>query len=178
MIYQKETYMSRISRVLLLLILLVFALACNFVTQPLNQAQDAVETVQSLATALPIETIQSFATALPLATIEALPSSMPDIGNAVNPQGEPLSEWNGIPVMPSATSGEETGGIYSFKTTSTVQEVFDYYKAEMTNLGWNEFFSMPETGSGALLTYEKDSHMVTVTITTDGSGALVFLTYQ
>jgi hypothetical protein len=56
--------------------------------------------------------------------------------------------------------------------------VFDYYKAEMTSLGWNEFFSMPETGSGALLTYEKDSHMVTVTITTDGAGALVFLTYQ
>ena len=38
--------------------------------------------------------------------------------------------------------------------------------------------SMPETGSGALLTYEKDSRMVTVTITADGTGSLVFLTYQ
>lgn len=164
--------MSRISRVLLLISLIVFTLACNFITQPINQAQEAVETVQSLATALPIETLQSFA------TIEALPSAMPDIGNAMDPQGAPLPEWNGIPVIPSATSGEETGGIYSFKTTATVKEVFEYYKAEMTNLGWNEFFSMPETGSGALLTYEKDDRLVTITITTDGTGSLVFLTYQ
>lgn len=178
MIPRKEIFMTRISRVLLLLVLLVFALACNFVTQPFNEAQDVVETVQSLATALPIETIQSFATALPLATIEALPSAMPDIGNAVNPQGEPLSEWNGIPIIPSATSGEETGGLYSFKTTAPIKEVFDYYKAQMADLGWNEFFSMPETGSGALLTYEKDSRMVTITITADGTGSLVFLTYQ
>lgn len=170
--------MSRISRVLLLILLIVFALACNFITQPINQAQEAVETVQSLATALPIETLQSFVTALPLATIEALPSAMPDIGNAMDPQGAPLPEWNGIPIIPSATSGDETGGIYSFKTTATVKEVFDYYKAEMTNLGWNEFFSMPETGSGALLTYEKDDRLVTITITTDGTGSLVFLTYQ
>lgn len=125
--------MSRLSKMMSFLVLLVFALACNFVTQPISQAQEAVETVQSLATALPIETIQSFATAAPLATIEAFPSAMPDIGNAVNPQGEPLPEWNGIPIIPSATSGEETGGIYSFKTTATVKEAFDYYKAEMTN---------------------------------------------
>lgn len=170
--------MSRISRVLLLISLIVFTLACNFITQPINQAQEAVETVQSLATALPIETIQSFATALPLATIEALPSAMPDIGNAMDPQGAPLPEWNGIPIISSATSGEETGGIYSFKADATVSEAFDYYKTEMVNLGWTEFFSMPETGSGALLTFEKDSRLATITISSNGDGILVFLTYQ
>lgn len=170
--------MSRISRVLLLISLIVFTLACNFITQPINQAQEAVETVQSLATALPIETLQSFATALPLATIEALPSAMPDIGNAMDPQGAPLPEWNGIPIISSATSGEETGGIYSFKADATVSEAFDYYKTEMVNLGWTEFFSMPETGSGALLTFEKDSRLATITISSNGDGILVFLTYQ
>lgn len=170
--------MSRISRVLLLLILLVFALACNFVTQPFNEAQEVVETVQSLATAMPLETLQSFATAIPLQTLEAIPSALPDFGNAADPQGEPLAEWNGIPIMPSATTGEESAGIYSFKTDASVMEVVDYYKAEMTNLGWNEFFSMPSTGNGALLTYEKDNRLVTITVAAEGEGSLVLLTYQ
>ena len=170
--------MSRISRVLLLLILLVFALACNFVTQPFNEAQEVVETVQSLATAMPLETLQSFATAIPIQTLEAIPSALPDFGNAADPQGEPLAEWNGIPIMPSATTGEESTGIYSFKTGASVTEVVDYYKAEMTNLGWNEFFSMPSTGNGALLTYEKDNRLVTITVAAEGEGSLVLLTYQ
>lgn len=170
--------MSRISRVLLLLFLVVFALACNFVTQPFNDAQQAVETVQSLATAMPFETLQALPSAIPVETLEAIPSMMPDVDNAVNPQGEPLDEWNGIPIMPSATAGNESTGIYSFKADGTVTDAFDYYKAEMETLGWTEFFVMPDTGSGALLTYEKEDRLVTITITADGDGVLVFLTYQ
>jgi hypothetical protein len=170
--------MSRISKVLLLLIIVVFTLACNFITQPLNDAQQAVETVQSLATALPIETLQALPSVLPQETLEALPSVMPDFENLADPQGEPLTEWNGIPIMPSATSATESTGIYSYKADATVTAAFDYYKVEMGSLGWTEFFAMPDTGSGALLTYEKDDRLATITITTDGDGVLVFLTYQ
>ena len=170
--------MSRISKFLLLLFVVVFVLACNFVTQPISDAQQAVETVQSLATALPIETLKALPSAIPVETLEAIPSEIPDFGNAVDPQGEPLAEWNGIPIPPSATSGEETAGLYSFKADATTADLFEYYKTEMTGLGWNEFFAMQDTGSGALLTYEKDNNVVTITITTDGDGALVFLTYQ
>jgi len=170
--------MSRISRVLLLLFLVVFALACNFVTQPFNDAQDAVETVQSLATAMPFETLQALPSAIPQETLEALPSAIPDFENLADPAGAPLTEWNGIPIMSSATSGTESTGIYSFKADATVTDAFDYYKAEMEALGWNEFFAMPDTGSGALLTYDKEDRLVTITITADGDGVLVFLTYQ
>jgi len=168
--------MSRISKILLLLFLVVFVLACNFVTRPLGDAQDAVETVQSLATAMPVETLQAFPSVMP--NIE-IPSAMPDFGNLADPQGEPLSEWNGIPIMPAATSGAESSGMYSFKADATVTEVLEYYKAEMTNLGWTELFAMPDTGSGALLSYEMGDHIVTVTVTSGTeSGTLVFLTYQ
>lgn len=170
--------MSRVSKLLLFTSLIVFALACNFFTQPISDAQEAVETVQSLATALPLETLQSFATAIPFSTLEAIPSALPDIGNVTDPQGEPLSEWNGVPIMPAATAGEESTGLYSYKADATVTEVFDYYKAEMAALGWTEFFSVPDTGAGALLTYQKDDAMVTITITSDGDGALVLLTGQ
>ena len=166
--------MSHISRVLLLVLLIVFMLACNFVTRPLNQAQEAVETVQSLATAIPVETLQAFPSVIP--NID--PSAMPDFENMADPQSEPLSEWNGIPIMPAATAGDESTGVYSYKADATVTEVFDYYKAEMVVQGWTEFFSMPATGSGALMTFEKDDHLATITITSEGNGVLVFLTYQ
>jgi len=167
--------MSRVSRILLLLLVVVFVLACNFITRPIDQAQEAVETVQSLATAIPVETLQALPSVMP--EIE-MPTGMPDIGDVIDPQGEPLSEWNGIPIIASATSGGESDGIYSFKADATVTEVFDYYKTELENLGWTELFAMADTGSGALLTYEMGNHLVTITIATDGDGALVFLTYQ
>jgi hypothetical protein len=170
--------MSRVSKLLLFTSLIVFALACNFITQPISDAQEAVETVQSLATAMPLETLQSFATAIPFGTLEAIPSALPEIGNITDPQGEPLTEWNGVPIMPAATAGEESTGLYSYKADASVTEVFDYYKTEMTALGWTEFFAMPDTGGSALLTYQKDDTFVTITITTDGEGSLVWLTSQ
>lgn len=170
--------MSRVSKILLLVFVAVFALACNFVTQPINDAQQAVATVQSLATALPIETLKALPSAIPVSTLEAIPSEIPDFGNLANPQGEPLSEWNGIPIMPTATAGEESSGLYSFKANSTVAEVLDYYKTEMGKLGWTEAFSMPDTGGTALLSYEKDNNVVLITITENGDGSLVVLTAE
>ena len=170
--------MSRNSKILLLLFLVVFVLACNFVTRPIDQAQEVVETVQSLATAIPIETLQAIPSSMPDIPNIEMPTGMPDFGNVADPQGEPLSEWNGLPVMPSATTGEESTGFYSYKADATVTEALDYYKAELTNLGWTEFFTMPDTGTGALLTYEKDEHLTTITITSSDDGVLVLMTYQ
>ncbi len=170
--------MSRVSKILLFMFVIVFALACNFVTQPLNEAQEAVETARSLATAMPIETLQSFATAMPVETLEAIPSEMPDFENLADPQGEPLEEWNGIPIMPAATAGAESSGIYSFKADASVEEVVEYYQVLLPELGWTKLFSVPDTGSGAFLTYEKGENVITITVASDGEGTLVWLTSQ
>lgn len=171
--------MSRVSKSVLFLALLFFVLACSFVTQPISDAQEAVETVQSLATTIPIETLQAFPSAMP--DIE-IPTGMPDVpgvGNVTDPQDPPLTEWNGIPVMPAATAGSDSSGMYTYKANATTTEVYDYYKVEMTKLGWTEFFTMPDTGSGALLTYEKENRTATITITAGAEGeTLVFLIYQ
>lgn len=170
---------SRSSRFVFIIALIMFVLACNFVTQPVKDAQQAVQTVQSIATAMPLETLQSIGTEMPLQTLEALPSEMPDIQNMTDPQGTPMSEWNGVPVMPQATAGNESSGIYTYKVNATVQEVVDYYKAEMPNRGWKEIFSMPDTGSGALLSYEKDSTATAITVTLESDGVcLVFIAGQ
>src|SRR5215471_2370700 len=97
--------MSRLSKVLSLGILLIFILACNAVTQPFKDAQNVVGTAQSVASSMPIETLQALATNMPVSTLEALPSlpavqtALPNIENMFNPTGQPVSEWNNIPIM-------------------------------------------------------------------------------
>ncbi len=50
--------MSRLSKFLLVTLVVVFMLACNLVTQPIKDAQNLAGTAQSLATAMPIQTLQ------------------------------------------------------------------------------------------------------------------------
>ena len=171
--------MSRMSKLTLFLILLVFVLACNLVTSPINDAQQVVETVQSVASAIPIETLQAIPTAMQEIEMPTGMPDMPDVGNVTDPQDPPLSEWNGIPVMPEAISGGESSGMYSYKVNATVAEVFSFYKDELVKLGWSELFTAPDTGSGALLTYEKGDNTIVITIASGAEGeVLVFMTHQ
>jgi len=159
--------MSRLSKFLLLFTLIVFVLACNTITKPFNDAQNGIETVQSFATSLPLETIQSFATNLPVETLQAVSSALPNFGDMFNPQGEPVAEWNGIPVMSQATAGQEfaESNTYSFKADATVKTASDFYNAEMIKLGWSSTFSMPGDENFAVLAFSKDSSFATITIT-------------
>ena len=163
--------MSRLSKLLLSLILIVFVLACNFITQPIDDVQDLANTAESLATSLPIETLQ----ALP----SALPTDLPDLEdfNYFDPQGTPLSEWNGIPIMPQATAGEEFNEFtYSFKVNATVEEAVEFYKTELVNLGWTSTFDLPVEGEGGIMLYSKDSDLLTLTFTLLDGETIVVLT--
>ena len=171
--------MSRLSKYVLLLTVIVFILACNTVTKPISDAQEAVETVQSFATAMPLETIQSFATNMPVETIQAVSSALPNFGNLFDPQGEPVAEWKNIPIMPQATAGQEhDANNYSFKFTGTVKEASDFYNNNtMSGLGWSPMLSMPGDENGALLVFQKDSNIVTITVTAQGDAIVVLLTF-
>jgi hypothetical protein len=181
--------MSRISKFLSLTVLIVFLLACNFVTQPLNDAQNLAQTAQALGTAIPIETLQALpsaiASVIPEETLQALPSAVPSlealatsIGNMFDPQGSPAQEWNGIPIMPQATSGQEfsENSSYSFRFTGTTQEVQDFYTAELTALGWSQPFSFPVEAEGGILTFQKDDSTLLITITASEGSVVVLLT--
>jgi hypothetical protein len=182
--------MTRLTKFLTLSILLLFILACSTVTRPFNEAKDLAGTAQAIATAMPVQTLQSlatqFATQVPQGTLEALPSAipslealatnMPDIQGFFNPQGTPVSEWNGIPVMPQATAGQEfkDSNTYSYKVDASIKEVQDYYKAELEKLGWNSSFNMPGNDTVAVAMFQKDNSFLTVTIT-DVNGSVVVL---
>src|SRR5215216_6223535 len=96
---QKEISMTRLTKFLSLTILVLFILACNTVTQPINEVQNLAGTAESFATAMPIETLKAMASEIPVSTLEALPSAMPDFEGFFNPEGTPVSEWKGIPIM-------------------------------------------------------------------------------
>lgn len=178
--------MSRFNKFLSLSILILLILACNTVTGPISDAQNLAGTAQAFASELPIETLQAMASEIPVETLQALPSAAPTIealasqfapiGDMLNPEGTPASDWNGIPVMPQATAGQDfpDSKSYSFKADATVQEAADFYKAELEKLGWSSYFNMPSDANGAVLVYNKDSSVLTITVT-ESSGAIVVI---
>jgi hypothetical protein len=183
--------MSRRTKYISLVVLVLFVLACSTVTQPFNQAKDLAGTAQSVATAMPIQTLQSLATQLatrvPSGTLEALPSMMPsleaigsqipDLGNFFNPEGTPVSEWQGIPVMPQATAGQEfaESSIYSYKANASVKEVQDFYKTELEKQGWSSFFNLPADANGSVQVYQKEGNILTITIVEKDGSVVVML---
>lgn len=173
--------MSRVSKFLLLTMLVIFTLACNFIDRQLNQVQDAAKTAEAIGTAIstavPVETLEALPSALPMETLEAVPSVLPDFGNMFDPKGEPVAEWKGVPVMPQATAGQEhDANNYSFKFTGTVKEAEDFYNAEMIKSGWSPMFSMPGDENGAILAFQKDTSILTITIVSMDGDTVVVLT--
>ena len=184
--------MSRYIKYLALLVLILFVLACNAVTQPFNQAQDLAQTAQAIGSAMPVETLQSLATQIatqvPVGTLESLPSmvpslealasQLPNFGDMFNPQGTPVSEWREVPIMPQATAGQEFAdtNTYSFKTDASLTEVQDYYKTELEKLGWSSMFNMPGDTAGSVQVFQKDNQILTITITDLDGTAVVILT--
>ncbi len=166
--------MSRLSKFLFVAALVVFALACNLVTQPINDVQNLAGTAEAIATSMPVETLQALSSAVP--TFEALASAIPDFGKYFDPQGTPAAEWNGIPIMPQATAGQEFDEkTYSFKAKVTVQEVYDFYNQQLVSLGWSQSVSLPATDAGGLLGFSKEDTVLTITVTTVNDATLVLL---
>jgi hypothetical protein len=185
----KEIYMSRLSKILSLTVIVAFLLACNFVTQPINDAQNLAQTAQALGTAIPIETLQALPSFIPSVipeeTLQALPSAIPsvealatDLGNTLDPQGTPVQEWNGVPIMPQATAGEEfsENNTYSYRVNATAQEVQEFYDKELTALGWNQPFEIPLEADGGLLMFGKDNSGLMILITPSEGSLVVLLT--
>jgi hypothetical protein len=172
--------MSRRTKFTFLLFAILFLLACNTVTQPVKDVQNLAGTAQSFATAMPMETLKAVASEIPMSTLEALPSAMPDVQAMMNPQGTPVSEWQGVPVMSQATAGQEfpDSKSYSFKVNATVKEVQDYYNTELPKQGWSSSLSMPMGDNASLQSFEKDNSGLTVTTVNINGSIVVILTME
>ncbi len=164
--------MTRTYKLTMLVLVLVFSLACSLITNPISDVQNAAQTAQAIAS----DAIALATQAVPFETLVANPTVLA-FGDIFNPQGAPLTQWNGIPIMPQATAGEEVTGLYSYKASATNEEATEFYVTQLTSLGWSE--QVKETGETTLLYYVKDPQGVTITIAPSESGSvLIWLVLQ
>jgi hypothetical protein len=125
----------------------------------------------SAPTAIPTSTF----IVAPLITATPAPTQTPDVVTGLLPEGQPDSEWNGIPIMPGAIAGEGDEESYVFTIKATPQQVADYYQAELVPLGWQPFGTDNKDASLMLLFMDKSSATLTINIIAKGDDALVLL---
>ncbi len=156
--------MSRPSKFLVLTIVVIFLLACGSVSQPLQNPENQTATAQSRG----VETFKAYAT------------SMPEVDNVFAPEGAPVQEWKGIPVMPQATAGQEFAAknTYSFQANVTIQEVQDFYSEKLTALGWGQPYEIPSEEDAGLMVFQKESSTLTITITAWDDYSVITLTLK
>jgi hypothetical protein len=174
--------MSNIRKSLVVVPALLFVLACQAISNPIQQVQDTAGTVAAIATqgGQIITQVSGLTTNIPpIETILPNASALPNIPDDIfNPQSQPLPEWNGIPVMPQASAGDESDGMYVYRIAATSEDIQDYYKTKLPDLGWESSFSMPMAGT-AIMIYTKGNQVLSITVMpTDGTDLIVMITLE
>jgi hypothetical protein len=152
--------MKRTYRFGLLAILLVTGLACGVISNPLSGMPNVASTAQALAS--------------------AIPSGLPDVSKYLNPQGSPVPEWNGIPIMSQAVAGEAFGEhTYSYRVNGVgEQDIQAFYNDKLKAQGWSSPFSAQGGSAGGLMLFTKESQVLTITITKADQDTVVLLSLQ
>ena len=91
------------------------------------------------------------------------------------PAGKPVSNWEGIPVMPKAIAGDGDNQGYSYTIIGLPEVVQAYYEREMPKLGWEKFASGTGTTKAILIFFQKGSDLATVSIIPQADNLLYVL---
>jgi hypothetical protein len=88
---------------------------------------------------------------------------------------ETISEWEGIPIIPGAMTGEGDEEGYVFTIRTTPQRVQEYYQLELEKLGWQAFVTDDSDSALTLIFTNDTSATLTITVIAKGEEALVLL---
>jgi hypothetical protein len=94
--------------------------------------------------------------------------NLSNISQYFHPVGTPLSSWNGIPVMPTATSGQEFNkNVYSLITPASLDQAAQFYQAKAMSLNLTNQPVTTSAGSGSQATHAVvfSSYNLTIDIT-------------
>jgi hypothetical protein len=178
---RKRIIMSR-NRKYLLVVFVLLSSACGSIPQsvaPETQTPIPMQTSQAtVAPAPPNATSTATATPTQVPTDTAVPATataiidpvyatqaammgafgaLMNISQYFNPVGTPVQNWNGAPVMPQATAGQEfKPNIYSYIAAATLDQARKFYDGKVGALGVT---NLPATGSSG--TGTKAAHEVT-----------------
>ncbi len=138
----------------------IFCLIMGILISGCGAAAEPVPT----ATAVP-----ATATVIP-PTETAAPTDMPTYEPLVDIV---LSNWNGVPVMPSAVSGQEYFGDYRFEVKESADEISAFYQQEMPNLGWE--FRQDMVGSSSEMVFSQKEVYAFFMIASEGENNFVYI---
>lgn len=91
------------------------------------------------------------------------------------PTGDPLAEWNGLPIMPQAIVGEESEGSYAFTVAASEDEVQQFYAQEMAALGWDGLATGEGETGAILIIFQMEDEVASVSILTVDENTLYVL---
>ena len=91
------------------------------------------------------------------------------------PTGKPLSDWQGIPVMPAAIAGDGDEKGYTFTIKATADEIQGFYQKAMKKLGWNMFATGQGGTKAVLLIFMKGTDIVSISILPQADGIMYVL---
>jgi hypothetical protein len=170
--------MTRIFKYMLLAILIVTALACGVISNPLSNAQGLASTAEAMASAMPISSEFPGLASTAEALASAIPSGIPDVSQYMNPQGTPVTDWNGIPIMTQASAGQEfNANTYSFRVSGVSEtDVESFYKDKLPAAGWTAPFSAQGGTEGGFMLFTKNSAVLSITVTKSDQDLVVLLT--
>ncbi len=92
------------------------------------------------------------------------PTAMSDLLATLIPHGQPISEWNGIPIMSSALAGEGDTEAYRFTTAASREQIEGFYNQELLKLGWERLGSSEGDAGAVIMIFSKDDSNVSISI--------------
>jgi hypothetical protein len=104
-----------------------------------------------------------------------IPAQAAATAEVILPSGTPVDEWEGIPVMPGAISGEITADGYLFTTQADVDEVTSFYETELSNLGFELELTADENAGYSKLAFRKGDTTGIIAITPVGGLTAVLI---
>jgi len=153
---------KRVAWMQVAIVIIVFVCVTLFNLMPLFRSMPAE------STSTPDPTTSSLAL-----TYETLTSGNPSDFSSTD---KPLANWNGIPIMPQAISGQQVNtGTYTFKVPVDSGTIETFYTDTLKSLGWNLEDSR---WLGMKFTKDKNVLLVTLAPATDMENWIVTLVFD
>jgi len=167
--------MKPISRASLLAVFALGIASCGTFTPQPTATLTPTETSLPTSTFTPEPTHTPTHTPIPPTNTSVPPTDTPSAPTLPIPQGEPVSEWEGIPVMPNALAGDGDPSGYSFIVPASRDEVQQFYVEELVKLGWQPFASGESDNGAVILMFMNDSGTLSISIIPQPDGTMYVL---
>jgi hypothetical protein len=91
------------------------------------------------------------------------------------PTGQPLNEWNGIPIMTGALAGDEKDEMYRFTILASREEIQSFYERQLSQRGWELTATKPGNAGAILMIFSTDQDTVSIYILPNRDTLLVMI---